>query len=181
MIILEGPDGTGKSTLAEKLSQVLNLRVQHSGGPPKDPEDIFRRQEAAQQWAILNAPVVLDRIPVISEQIYGPIIRGSNPFLGTMHFERLMDALAHPIIYCRPPMSVIIANLSTSHHRKAHETEEHFQGVMQRWEKIVAAYDRFMTSIEESGARLFRFDYTGQTGITEAELIKELIERGEKR
>lgn len=181
MIILEGPDGTGKTTLAERLAKEFNRRVQHSGGPPKDQSDIFARQERAMQFALHNAPVVMDRVPAISERIYGPIIRGKDPFQGSDYLPKLMQAMPLPLIYCRPPLEVIRENMAATHSKKEHETEEHFAGVMKRWETVIEAYDELIDEMQAGWVEVIRYDYTGRQSADAEQVIAQLRNLGAAR
>jgi hypothetical protein len=73
VVVLEGCDGTGKSTIAASLGERHGYAVLHSGGPPSD--DL-----AARYRSILDRPgkLALDR-SFISELVYGPLRhRGSR-------------------------------------------------------------------------------------------------------
>lgn len=77
MIILEGPDGSGKSTLA-KLIQVEypQYSISHSPGPcPKEfyKERIFWNMELCKIKTL-----IVDRISIISESVYGNVMRESS-------------------------------------------------------------------------------------------------------
>lgn len=105
-IVLEGPDGGGKSTLAAKLVQYLNDRAiniasgslwsyQHSGGPPKDDLEIDARTRAFLAFD----HVVFDRHPTISNPIYSAIFHGTpGPSLALIHRFYAQQPI---IIYCR--------------------------------------------------------------------------------
>jgi thymidylate kinase len=69
--VLEGCDGTGKTTLADALAARHGHTVVHSGRTP-DGEDLARRYRE-----ILATPgkIVLDRC-FISELVYGPLYHG---------------------------------------------------------------------------------------------------------
>lgn len=71
MIIIEGADATGKSTLAKQFADAGYTHV-HSGPPSKDP--FIEYFEKAR-----NAPaqVVFDRFH-IGERVYGPIFRNND-------------------------------------------------------------------------------------------------------
>lgn len=65
-IVLEGPDNSGKSTLARFLSDTLNLPVQASEGPEKFPGEINQRVSG-----YLQLPrTIFDRHPCVSQEIY---------------------------------------------------------------------------------------------------------------
>src|SRR5690606_261228 len=89
LIIVEGMDGSGKTTLAQQLScwmgDVPIKRFVTSGGPT-NYDLLVRKTKAAltdlHDQVIQNQrPVVIyDRFPLISEAVYGSILRGKNHF-----------------------------------------------------------------------------------------------------
>lgn len=105
MIILEGPDGAGKSTLADSLARELDLNILKmtiNGG-----------QSATEYLQKLQCDgVVMDRC-WISEQIYSDIF-GREPRLDADKCEWLTDVCADsniPIVIVLPPLQLVIARL----------------------------------------------------------------------
>lgn len=72
-IVLEGTDGTGKTTLANLLGSRHGFGVVHS---PRTPEGVDLADRYRQ---LLNRPgrLVLDR-SFVSELVYGPLLRGRS-------------------------------------------------------------------------------------------------------
>jgi energy-coupling factor transporter ATP-binding protein EcfA2 len=78
-VLLEGVDGTGKSTLAKALTELYpDSRVEHRG-PPKRPEDELA--QAAEDLVMLNNErgIVMDRTQFLSPRVYAPMFRGYDP------------------------------------------------------------------------------------------------------
>jgi hypothetical protein len=71
-VIIEGPDGSGKSTLIEKLAELSGYPTRHKGGPPKSNEEAMQRMEDLYNE---DYGKICDRCVVISEPIYGHILR----------------------------------------------------------------------------------------------------------
>jgi hypothetical protein len=71
VVVLDGCDGTGKTTIAETLRVRHSFRVIHSGRTP-DGTDLAERY---RRILALPGPIVLDR-SFISELVYGPLFRG---------------------------------------------------------------------------------------------------------
>ena len=126
MIILEGPDNSGKSTLAKALSQKFNIPISHSGGPTDDIKELIQRTEAI----LLNSdsPCIRDRIPIISDSIYGRALHRPTPFMGEVldkYLARLFKC--HPvIILCWPSENTL---LKGEHQPGMFDTVEHHAAV----------------------------------------------------
>ncbi len=100
-IVLEGPDGGGKSTLATLLSEITGMPVAPGEGPPKAPGEIVARIFRLQE---LDG-VIFDRHPIVSESIYGPIIRGKNAERLPRNQVRDFYDGRNFIIYCQAPIN----------------------------------------------------------------------------
>lgn len=73
VIIIEGPDGTGKSTLAERVSKQTGWPVEHRSKPSSD-EEKARMMSEYETIATSNNNVILDRC-WYSEMTYGKVMR----------------------------------------------------------------------------------------------------------
>jgi len=143
MIILEGPDNAGKSTLAEYIKETNGLTVVHSGGPSKDDNEIVSRM--TQYMKMADSATVMDRIPCISDPIYCRIIRGVSSPLSDSRWMRGLLLHKPIIIYCRPSEHIL---LNLEHHLvKEHETKDHVQLVNERARILIEAYDNVMKSV----------------------------------
>lgn len=116
MLVVEGPDGGGKTTLIKLLSEELGL--------PVAPRVVSQGTEAMvdlKDWVDNNLeegfqPVIFDRYRLISEPIYGPILRDqAQPgfdditWLGP-RIKRFYD-LDPIIIYCLPSYDLVEDNV----------------------------------------------------------------------
>lgn len=138
MIILEGPDGAGKSTLVKQLSHDLDLPVAKractsTGGPVDDLGSWAARD--VSRWR--QFPLSLyDRHPFISEYIYGPALRGyldpTVTALPPLYRQRFMDDSL--TVLCMPPLSTVKANLTA---------EPQMDGVTDRISLIYALYQAY--------------------------------------
>lgn len=129
MIIIEGMDNSGKSTLAVHLAKRFNFKVQESEGPPKSAEEINERIRGYNNLQ----DTVFVRHPVISNAIYAMFRPEGNPILPELTNE--FYAGQHLIIYC-DPMERGLA----SHVLKDHDTPEHIAMVTARRAELVDAY-----------------------------------------
>lgn len=105
IIILEGPDGSGKTTLGRSLAKRMNARYIHA--TYKFPKKMFTYQTALMHEAMravaAGQPVIMDRL-WISEAIYAKVFRDGSPWpLMGRYFERLLYKVGGFYIYCRPP------------------------------------------------------------------------------
>lgn len=76
IIIIEGPDGSGKTTLAEKLHKQTKYPIVHMSQPKTDEEKKLMLGEYLQ--TVRNGKnMIFDRC-WYSEMVYGPIMRGSS-------------------------------------------------------------------------------------------------------
>jgi hypothetical protein len=73
VIVLDGCDGTGKTTLAEELREQFGYAITHSGRTP-DGIDLAGRY---RQLLAMPGRLVLDR-SFISELVYGPLLHGRS-------------------------------------------------------------------------------------------------------
>lgn len=107
LVLLEGPDGGGKTTLA--LEGLRDLHYQHNGPPPsKKRTDIFWWQ--LRGLMPLNAGVtdyVVDR-SWPSDQVYHRFARRPNVFTPVISrmFERYLLSQSGVIVNCRPSYAV---------------------------------------------------------------------------
>jgi hypothetical protein len=109
LIILEGPDGAGKTTLARELEKCGYVYVHH-GVPPASETDLFR-------WFLKplihlsHMSAVFDRLH-LSDRIYGPIMRGGSPMteLQEQLIERYLYARGGQVIICLPPWRTVLNN-----------------------------------------------------------------------
>jgi energy-coupling factor transporter ATP-binding protein EcfA2 len=104
IVILEGPDGSGKTTLANYLVAHLSLRYHHEGVPPANASPLVYYGDTLEGWRRSGARVVADRF-ALGERVYGPLLRGVDQFgdEGWGVFNRLMRACGVVRVLCLPP------------------------------------------------------------------------------
>src|SRR5437868_13537584 len=124
MIVVEGFDGTGKSTLVTRLSGDLGLRVGERGTENRDKLYEVTRQDT--YTALAHA--VSGRVPAyiwdrmfFSEPIYSHVMGRKNAFNGneSMHVMAILKALRCPIIICHVPLEVAEENMEKKHQMEA--------------------------------------------------------------
>ncbi len=156
MIIVEGPDGAGKTTLCQKLHAATDLPVIHSGGPPGSAGEV---QERIRELSLFPR-AIRDRCVLISEPIYGGVLRGQS-FLREDRAIRLLHSLPFSVVlYCRPPEAVLFDHLDENLNReKSHKPGDHADQVRFSFDQIVWAYDKFMHKIGQSGIDVIRYTW----------------------
>ncbi len=133
MIIVEGFDGSGKTTAALKLSEWMAFKYLHAGSKPDDVTASLDRCHAR-----MGMPVVQDRITHISEAVYGLLTRRENAKLA---LERLSDLMAAKLlVYCRPSITTILKNVY-EHKMKAHDIPEDVDAFKLNAELLIQEYD----------------------------------------
>lgn len=152
MIILEGPDNSGKSTLGKILSEKLHLEIVHPGGKPDNPD--IELSMILNQMKLSETNIIHDRITCISNMVYN-IFRGAE---SDIDYSFMCDQFANSstIIYCRPPMEVLL-NLS-NHVVKEHDSVDQINLVNNNCKQIIIAYDTIMQFIHH-----IPYDYTSDS------------------
>lgn len=155
MIIVEGPDGAGKTTLIKELCNEYGMQVGKRGTDNRDllytvtVPDTFRAIRCELEgWGpgTRALPTIWDRL-YFSDLVYAPIQDRDVAF---SHEERrfIEDAVRNlgiPVILCYPPWEVVEAN-----ERGTHQME----GVHDNLERIYTSYN-FMIRVPHC-----RYDYT---------------------
>src|SRR5580692_3062319 len=158
IVVVEGPDGGGKSTLIDNLRlscdrHYISLR---RSGPPKFADEIHEVLGWIGRAKHLSVPLILDRHPLISEDIYGPILRGSSLLTHWYDNEEVIAIFKQTVdrvIYCRPPTNVI--------YNKLHANPQ-LKGVAEKIGEITQQYDFTMKLLEHWGVHVIWYDWTAE-------------------
>ena len=163
MVIVEGPDNAGKSTLIKQLIKEIGLveipRIAH--GPTRSIKDLYDRTfdiiDKATRFR--SRRIIIDRFSLIGEDIYGPVLRNKNLWdcmpRDKIKFWKAVNLLNPFIIYCRPPLDTL-KNMET-HQVKVYDTHEHLKKVLERQELIVNAYDNYFANWKYHN--FFKYNY----------------------
>lgn len=147
MFILEGPDGGGKTTLARSLSVELSVPVHHAGGPPVDRTDLMGRiQDQFDRYGM-----ILDRAAIISDRVYGPILRDGS-FLDHDEWMRWIERYIDRgfiTVYCCPYMLTPIQSGA-----KPHKSVDLMKEVTEQQSRIIGGYDRVFKDLFRLGMRI---------------------------
>lgn len=129
MIVIEGMDNSGKSTLAEAMASYMDLLVQESEGPPKSDEEI---NERVDRYELLTDRIFV-RHPCISNAIYGQVRAEGDPV--TIGRRMLFYERGHTLIYCDAGNRGLEA-----HVQKAHDSEKHLKDIEDNYNRLLELY-----------------------------------------
>ena len=141
IIILEGPDNAGKTSLAKHLEQHSRAGYFHPGGRPVnwDTESACLYEQLS--IAIGCGSVIIDRATCISQTIYSP--NTDFDLLRATFRQAMLDHCV--LIYCRPSNERLmdVGNFTW----RAEETEEHRQEIILNAHTFIERYDTLMQTI----------------------------------
>lgn len=180
-VILEGPDGSGKTTLREMLSKELGIPMAHKVSDSKrgvEGVDLARyvdqdmdtwvnyrssdpqvNRSAYSALTHYRGSEIYDRYPLISEPIYGLHVRHEHKpaFLAPWYGMKWREFLAHDplVIFCLPPYDEVAKHVTPN---------RDMPGV---WKNIVRIYKAYEIEALKYPGTSVRYDYTvhSQDGI----------------
>lgn len=167
MIVIEGPQNSGKTTLANRLSTVFDLPVYF---PMKDALSKELIKESCNFVLDNHNKYIFDRVPFISEPIYCLLRHEGNLLLEEKELYKKFDALMPVMIYCRPPDNYILDQKKLG--IKDYDTPKYIKEVMIKHGVILNLYDKVMNTLPN-----IRYDYTGDGFDNLVEKIKNEMVR----
>jgi sigma54-dependent transcription regulator len=139
-IVLEGPDNSGKSTLAQRLYDATGWPIIHAGGPPKTADEV--RERLIKDFSLMQQKVIMDRSFILSDMIYAPILRGSASFDPRPHIRMVQQLDLHCrdfcLVFCDAPDNTLFDY--THHIVKPHETEMHVAKMKKNAKQLADSY-----------------------------------------
>lgn len=144
IIIIEGNDGTGKSTLAENLANSLTgytiIHRTHLTDMPKSELAMIYRD-----LLLKHTNIILDRA-WYSEMAYGPVFRGESCIsIEDMHkLEELLHALGGFVVYCH----------SENAYERACERGEDYVQNYDQWMRVNMNYNEIFKNTEHKAVIL---------------------------
>lgn len=156
MIIIEGPDGAGKTTLVNRLAESLDLKVGKRGTADRDRlyevtvQDTFRALQGAVQG---YPPILWDRL-YYSELVYHPYTTGTCAFSARqqVYIEHMIDAMNVPVVLCMPPEKVVIENVLRDDRHEMKNVKDNIKAIYHGYE-VLYRQGRFPGGV-------FLYDYT---------------------
>lgn len=158
LIVLEGPDGGGKSTLAAELAKI-GYEVKPFGVPPLEIQrssakmrDFF--MEPLRKAIASGEPVVFDRLH-LSDRIYSPLMRNYPSVINyamEAEFNHLISKVGGQIVICLPSLEVCLANWT----RKMRAGLEY----VQKAEVFRDVYTEYFHLVKTCQPEFIWYDYT---------------------
>lgn len=164
VVVIDGPDGGGKSTLALRLQDEFGFSYRHEGPPPPDTDALLYYRSVlfdAVLESLAGKGVVLDRF-ALGERVYGPLIRGKDT-LGEAGWKAIrddLDAIGAVRVLCLPAYEVC----HRAWDRRARAGEE----MIRAEERFRATYDAWAAFADEP--RQLLYDWNNGEG--DWELLK---------
>jgi hypothetical protein len=144
IVLLEGCDGSGKTTLGRRIETEFNMPYMHVSSPKGDA-DVFIHHYLPAMEAHEN---VIDRLHW-SEDVYGAVNRGGSGL--TAQEFGFIDGILHSkhtlVILCTPPLSAVLLNIEKAPGFENHDTAtatmiwHGFNDVIPRTRLPIAHYD----------------------------------------
>ncbi len=167
-IVVEGPDGSGKTTLCDALCKRMDRVYHHSGGAPSNRLDVEVKLNRIIEQVRASPLCILDRHPAISDPIYSRTAARPLYYPAHLLMEEL-KAIDPVIIYCRRK-SLADMWKSVQRTQKPHKSPEHLRTVLENYKEVVDMYDEFF-SRNPSGLLVFRYDWGSEPSTS---LIRDL-------
>jgi hypothetical protein len=177
LIIVEGPDGSGKSTLVRRLCEAFEVESLERACSSQDgPIDelqrwttdwLNKRQIERMRFATnlkssieMYTAEIIDRHPLFSSPIYAPVCRGkvdegfdTDWYSGALYSLTLLEPI---IVYCFPPVEVSYQNILNT-------KEGQMAGVLDNHHVIDALYRYQRWTMDQVGFMTAIHDYTSTT------------------
>lgn len=156
-VILEGPDGAGKTTLLDALRKTFWNNAVHKSeaGPPEDKETFVARLVKVNEDLFMSGQYAdfgfMDRHPIISEYIYGNVLRGSS-MVKLSQVETLVDRDVLIVVVLPEQHTYLEQPVEEG---KDHKSEEHMSSVHENRPELWRQYSDLCSYHD-----LYRYDRT---------------------
>ena len=186
MLIVEGPDGSGKTTLITSLREKLGLKV-----APRvvgqDTKPLLDLKHWVETQGLSTAPLIYDRHRLISEFVYGPILRKTQnegftdpnwvyTYIQSLAFRRPM------IVFCMPPLEVIRKNLEgdPDNTKVVDYIEQIYAGYLAQYSLWAAIDNVYNRRSEHCIPRVIFHDYTYDPSLEKFDSWAPLIRNNQR-
>lgn len=154
MIIVEGFDCSGKTTLANKIGALLKWPVMHTGGPTTDEADVMRCLH--RSVTRFSKQVVQDRTTHISESVYSMTEFPRKAALAINALREIPPFVM--LVYCRPSPEFLVSALKDEHRHEVWDTDAHMERVVANARQMIAFYDTVMEIVALRVTGIIRYD-----------------------
>lgn len=171
MIIVEGPDGTGKTHVVSTISRMFGLEITKFGGPPRDDEEGQERLRFIREE--LSDDALLDRCPPMSEFVYGHVLRGSTrPDVEHLIGSMIQLATRYPLVVFCHPLSVTGETIDRTT-MKSWKPRELLDEVTRKYDRVVTRYYELYRVIRSMGFAITDWSTLGDP----ARLLHDVAEK----
>jgi len=134
-VVIEGPDGVGKSTLARQLAVRLGSVVINCGPGPKTDRELYRHLN--NQDAILQVcdPVIMDRCTAVSHRVYSTIEDPLDDYESALLSGHLSNMRAMGVRF------VLCKTAKPSHVIKDYDDPGLLENIWRNYDTLVRLYD----------------------------------------
>lgn len=144
-IIVEGMDGSGKSSLVSRLSTDLGIPIHERAsasltGPVANVYDWAIRDNDSWHTQPFS---IYDRHPLISELIYGPVVRQHvDPRFYSAECRAMMQRFwaRHLVILCNPPIETLGRTFANSIDHQWELVTPHFMKLARLYQVLSVQY-----------------------------------------
>lgn len=161
IVIVEGPDSSGKSTLVEKLKRSQGVHhVSMLYGRDPGQWVACRQRTYDTLYNHGDRTIVCERFHPISDRVYRAL-DGKPRMFSEVEFQSIVKMLAEPkacrIIYCRP--SILTAR-TIGLEAKGDDDPEWIRLLEEKLELVYSAYDILMTRLAVARIPVIRYDFS---------------------
>lgn len=160
VVILEGPDGSGKSMVAKHLHDKYGYEIEKTGPPPSSGDVSALYRHRLRTSLARSTRTVFDRLHV-GEAIYGPLLRGADRMGadGLDSIERIIAENNVALIICCPPWDTLVEGWRSK------------DDLLKNEDMLRAVRDKYFTHAVRLGVRVY--DWTASNA---DEVLKGLID-----
>jgi len=166
IIVLDGPDASGKSTLAKTMQELYGAKILHATYRFKN--NMFAYHTAILKKAIAESQkglVVIDRL-WLSEQVYANVFRGGSKWpLAGRFIDRMLLRFGALNVICLPSAVTVSVenhrkNLDPSHPYDDDKVRELYAGYDAAWGRLKYRHDYARYSFDKDGQNTYDYaDY----------------------